>query len=151
MEAAIPHLEQALKAAPGDASAHYYLGSALASTGRAAGGVREWRTALSLQRDFVPAMSRLADLLSSSPDDSLRNGAEAVGLAERAANLTRGQEPSILDTLGAAYAEAGRFPEAITAARHALTLAIQQNDKALAAGVNARIALYEAQKPFRAR
>jgi protein O-mannosyl-transferase len=96
-------------------------------------------------------MSRLADVLSSSPDDSLRNGAEAVGLAERAANLTRGQEPSILDTLGAAYAEAGRFPEAITAARRALALAIQHNDKALAAGVSARIALYEAQKPFRAR
>ncbi|MDR3717819.1 MAG: tetratricopeptide repeat protein [Bryobacteraceae bacterium] len=151
MEAAIPHLEQALKAAPGDASAHYYLGSALASTGRPAEGVREWRAALSLQRDFVPAMFRLADLLSSSPDDSLRNGAEAVELAERAANLTRGQEPSILDTLAAAYAEAGRFAEAITAARRALTLAVQLNDKALAAGVNARIALYEAQKPFRAR
>jgi Flp pilus assembly protein TadD len=151
MEAAIPHLEQALRATPGDASAHYYLGIALASTGHAVEGAREWRAALSFQRDYVPALFRLADLLSSSPNDSLRNGAEAVGLAERAANLTHGQEPAILDTLGAAYAEAGRFAEAITTAQSALTLAMQHNDRALASGVKARIALYEAQKPFRAR
>jgi len=50
-----------------------------------------------------------------------------------------------LDTLAAAYAEAGRFAEAVQAARQALILATEP----LAAELKARIALYEDQRPFR--
>ena len=50
----------------------------------------------------------------------------------------------MLDTLAAAYAEAGRFPEAVETARHALTLASEP----LADGVKARMALYESKSPF---
>ena len=42
-----------------------------------------------------------------------------------------------------------RFPEAVQTARKALDLATQQNDRALADALRARIALYEAGKPFR--
>jgi phosphomannomutase len=50
--------------------------------------------------------------------------------------------------LAAAYAEAGRFPDAISAARQALELAQQQNNPLLADLVRARLAFYEAGKPF---
>jgi hypothetical protein len=51
--------------------------------------------------------------------------------------------------LAAAYAEAGRFPEAVQTARKALELATQQNNQALAESIKAKIPLYEAGKPFR--
>ena len=58
------------------------------------------------------------------------------------------QRPDVLDTLAAAYAEAGRFPEALATARKALELATQQNNRALADALRAHIALYEAGKPY---
>ena len=55
----------------------------------------------------------------------------------------------LLDTLAAAYAEAGRFAEARTTALQALRLAMQEGNRALVDGLRARIALYEAGKPYR--
>ena len=82
------------------------------------------------------------------PNASVRNGTEAVELAERAVKLSGGHEPAILGTLAAAYAEAGRFPEAVQTAHKALDLARQQNKQALAESIQAKIRLYEAGKPF---
>ncbi len=68
--------------------------------------------------------------------------------AKRAVELSR-SEVHTVDTLAAAYAEAGRFPEALATARKALELARQQNNPALANALRTRIALYEAGKPLR--
>ena len=69
---------------------------------------------------LVPGDARLpgamAWLLATSPEASLRDGARAVELAQRAVRLTGGREPDALDTLAAAYAEAGRFAEAVETA-----------------------------------
>ena len=94
-------------------------------------------------------MNDTAWLLATNPNASVRNGAEAVELAQRAIELSSGQEPAILGTLAAAYAEAGRFAEAVQTARKALELATQQNKPALAESIRAKIRLYEAGKPFR--
>ena len=75
-------------------------------------------------------MNCLAWVLATCPEASVRNGAEAVELARRAVKLSDGREPAILGTLAAAYAEAGRFPEAVQTARKALELATQQNKQA---------------------
>jgi tetratricopeptide (TPR) repeat protein len=148
-DAAIPHLEQATQAAPESAEAHYHLGAAYSGQGRIEDGLREWRKSIALEPNYVPALFRLAQILASNPNPKLRSGGEAVELAERAASLTARQQPAVLDALAAAYAEAGRFTEAIETARRALGMATQQNDRGLAAGLNARIALYEAGTPFR--
>jgi Flp pilus assembly protein TadD len=89
-------------------------------------------------------LNRVARVLATSPDASLRNGAEAVVVAERAAGLTGGREPTILETLAAAYAEVGRFAQAVETARRALSLATREDEQPLAAGLRASIALYEA-------
>ena len=146
---AVPHLEQAVQTAPNSGDAHYHLGDAYARQKRLANAMGEWRKTLELDPDYVPALFRVADVLATNPNPSLRNGSEAVQLAEHAAKLTGGQEPVILDTLAAAYAEAGRFPEAIDTAQRALSIATQQNDKQLADGLKLRIALYQASTPFR--
>ena len=63
--------------------------------------------------------------------------------------MSGGQDPVILDTLAAAFAEVGRFPEAVQTTRQALALATQQNNLLLAGDLKARLALYEANIPFR--
>ena len=94
-------------------------------------------------------MNQAAWLMATSSDASLRNGADAVELARRAVQLVGEREPTTLDTLAAAYAEAGRFPEAVATARKAIELANQQNARVLADTLRARIALYQAGKPVR--
>ena len=146
---AIPHLAKALEADPGSAEAHYHMGVALAQQGKPADAVAEWRKSLAIQPDNVLALNRLAQVLATSADSSLRDGAEAVRLAEHAAGLTESPDPALLDTLAAAYAEAGDFPLAVDTARRALQLAADRREDRLAEGVRARLALYEAGKPFR--
>jgi len=149
MEAAVPHLEQAVDTAPESADGHYHLGDAYAGEKRVANAMGEWRRAIAIDGNYVPALSRLADVLATSSNPYLRNGGEAVELAERAANLTGSQQPVILDTLAAASAEAGRFTEAIATAKRALAIVNEQKDRQLADGLKLRIVLYEASTPFR--
>ena len=101
-----------------------------------------------LQPNDAALPNDTAWMLATNPNASVRNGTEAIELAERALRLSGGNEPAILGTLAAAYAEAGRFPEAAAAARKALELATQQNKRALADALRARLALYEAGRPF---
>ena len=87
--------------------------------------------------------------MATSPEPSLRNGKEAVRLAERASGLCRGQDPHILDTLAAAYAEAGLFPDAVQTANKALELAAGHNKAALVDSLQTLIKLYQAGSPYR--
>jgi hypothetical protein len=73
-------------------------------------------------------LDELAWLLATYPDPRSRDGAEAVRLAERACTLTKRQIPVILNTLGAAYAEAGDFPRAVSAIEEALKRAHASGD-----------------------
>jgi tetratricopeptide (TPR) repeat protein len=147
---AIAELEQAVQLDPRQAAAHQYLGELLFQTpGRTAEALAQWRTALSLQPDQPVILNRIARVLATSPDPALRNGAEAVSLAERAVQLSNGQAPLFIDTLAAAYAEAGRFPEAVATERRALEFAASANNPQITSAVNARIALYQANTPLR--
>ena len=108
--------------------------------------------------DEIVLLNNTAWLLATSPDASLRNGVEAVGYARRAAQLTRGQEPVILGTLAAAYAEEGQFSDAVETAHgrepchttdaRAVDLAAQQNRRTLAESIAAKIPLYQAGTPY---
>jgi len=146
---ALPHLEKAVSIDPASAEAHYKLGALYYLGHKVPEALAEWRRAVALDPKHVLALNRAALVLAASPDSSLRNGSEAVALAERAVQLSAGRDPAFLDTLAAAYAEAGRFPEATQTARRALDLASQQRDSQLARALTTRIALYEAKTPFR--
>jgi tetratricopeptide (TPR) repeat protein len=147
---AIEHLEKALAIKPNLLEAHYYLGSSLYfSQGRAQEALAHWREALRLDPNFLPAMNDAAHALAASPNAADRNGAEAVRFAERAVQLSGARIPAYLDTLAAAYAEVGRFPDAVATESKALDLAAQQNRGPLVEGLKARIKLYEARQPYR--
>jgi Flp pilus assembly protein TadD len=87
----------------------------------------------------------LAWLLATSPEAAIRNGGEAVKLAARAVDLSHGRNASMLDALAAAYADVGRFPEAVATVRRALELAPPQ----LVPALKARLELYLRGNPFR--
>jgi Flp pilus assembly protein TadD len=95
------------------------------------------------------AANNLAWVLATNPDAQLRNGAEAVQLAERACELSHNEEPMFIGTLGAAYAEAGRFQDAVATAKRAHALALQKGLPDLAQRNAELLKLYEAGKPFR--
>ena len=80
-------------------------------------------------------------------DPTLRDTSEAVVLAERAV----AGAPSIatFDALAAAYASAGRFEEAVKAARSGIDLAVSAGQHEAAAQFRIRLQLYEQRKPFR--
>jgi tetratricopeptide (TPR) repeat protein len=150
VDEAIAQFGMALQIKPDFADAHYHLGRALTRQGQIGEAIRQYHQTLKVKPDHAEAWNSLAWLRATYPEASFRDGAEAVKSAQRAAQLTGGRDAPILDTLGAAYAEAGRFPEAVQAARKALDLATQQNNQSLAESIKAKLALYEAGTPFRA-
>jgi tetratricopeptide (TPR) repeat protein len=145
---AIAQFERALKIKPDDAGVHGNLANALSARGRPAEALAHYETALRIQPHHVETQKNLAWLRATCPQASLRNRDEAIELAQRANKLCGGKRPDVLDCLAAAYAAAGWFPEALVTARQALELATQQNAHPLADALRARIALYEAGKPF---
>ncbi|HEY3444519.1 MAG TPA: tetratricopeptide repeat protein [Paludibaculum sp.] len=140
--------QEILAADPTSMEALVNLGGVYLVQGDYAAAVRTLREARRLEPDRQPVLGNLAWLLATCPDANVRNGAEAATLAERAAELTRRADPVILDTLAAAYAEAGRFSDAINAAEQALALSATRGDPGLTAALKARLALYQAGRPY---
>jgi tetratricopeptide (TPR) repeat protein len=141
--------EQATREKPDDARLHYLYAVNLAIQGDAVQAVNHYHQALTLKPDMVEALNNLAWILAASPSDALRNGAEAVRLAERACELSQRREPVLLGTLAAAYAEAGRFDEAVTTAEKARDLASAGGLKDVAAKNAELLELYRAGRPYR--
>lgn len=148
---AIVQFERALALNPELTEAHYNLGDTLYYLqGKVPEALAHWREVLRKQPNHLPVLDQAARVLATSSDADLRNGDEAVVLAERAVQLSGGRDPAILDTLAAAYAEAGRFPEAIETASRALTLAMEGNKPSMAETLKTRVALYKDNTPLRA-
>jgi Flp pilus assembly protein TadD len=146
---AIVHFQKALELQPDFANARNNLDLAQSQRKRILKDLAARRESLRSRPEDVALLNDTAWLLATNPNASIRNGAEAVELAQRAAQLSEGREPAVLGTLAAAYAEAGRFSEAVETARKALKLATQQNNEPLAESIKAKIPLYEAGTPFR--
>lgn len=148
---AIVEYQKVLQAHPASADAHANLGIAWSSTGRAQDARIEYTKALRISPENLPALSNLAWLLATSPDPTLRNGSEAVQLAERAESTSSRNEkhPSVLRILAAAYAETGQFAQAKETAQQALEAAQIQGNTVLSNALRDEIALYELGLPYR--
>jgi FOG: TPR repeat len=93
------------------------------------------------------ALNNAAWFRATCPDPRYRNGQEAIELATRACNLDKWKDADEIDTLAAAYAEAGNFAEA---ERYELkALGVMEPGEALRSKFQERLALYRAKKPFR--
>jgi hypothetical protein len=89
-------------------------------------------------------------VLATCNDSQHRNPAEAVRLAEAARELTGGTDASVLDTLAAAYADAGRIDDAVRVGLQAEELATKAENPAMARAFRQRVdAFYRTGLPFR--
>jgi tetratricopeptide (TPR) repeat protein len=149
LDEAIGQYQWVLKARPDEPRSRLALDRALAVRKGFDDAIAEYRNILALRPNDPVAQNDLAWLRATCPSESRRNGEEAVELARRALQHGTEPDPGFLDTLAAAYAEVGRFPDALQTARSALNLAERQGKERLAAGIRARLAMYEAGKPFR--
>ena len=150
MDEAIVHYQKALQLRPKSADIHANLGSALLAKARVRDAMAEYTKALQISPENVAALSNLAWLLATSADASLRNGSEAVALAERAESASSRSDShgTVLRIVAAAYAEAGRFREAKEAAQKALETANIQGNTVLADELQGELALYELGLPY---
>jgi tetratricopeptide (TPR) repeat protein len=145
---AIENYRQAIQVNSNRPETFFYLGMILGQLGRTREAVAQYREALRLNPNLTGALNNLAWALATSPEDELRNGAEAVRLAERACELTHYGEPLFLGTLAAAYAESGRFPEAVTTAEKMEQFATDAGLAAAVAKNRKLLELYRAGKPY---
>ncbi|MCW5888986.1 MAG: tetratricopeptide repeat protein [bacterium] len=143
---AAPHLARAVELDPEAPSARFNLALVLLAQGEAPRGVAQLRAALRLRPGWPPATNRLAWVLATSADAAVRRPDEAVQLAEGLARET--PTADALDTLAAAYAAAGRFPEAIRTAEAALAAARDAGEPEVAEVVETRLARYRRGEPF---
>jgi len=151
VDEAVMHLKRALAIRPDLAAACNNLGTALVQEGRIDEAIVQFQKALAIQPGFVEAQGGLAHIawvLATSPNPAVRSGTKAVELARQTDRLSNGRNPVMETTLAAAYAEAGRFPEAVTTAQRALQLANSQNNAALIAALKAQLKLYQAGSSF---
>jgi tetratricopeptide (TPR) repeat protein len=152
-DAAIRCYQEALRTDPRSAQAHYDLAATLTDPlikldKKNELVVKHLREALRWKPDWVEAMNNLAWMLATHEKKEIRNGAEAVRLATRACELTGYKNARVVGTLDAAYAEAGRFAEAIDTARRGCALALAAGENELADAARARLELYQAGKPY---
>ena len=145
----ILHLNRALALDPDYTSAHANLAEAYGASGKRALAAEQFALALNAAPDKPFLLNRLAWLLATSPEDAIRNGPRAVELAERAVSLTTRQDIMSLETLSAAYAEVGRFEDAVRVAREALAQAERQGNDAAARDLAHRIPGFEMRQKHR--
>jgi tetratricopeptide (TPR) repeat protein len=130
------------------AEAHSALAATYERQGRVREAIEEYRAALRACDDYEGTLNNLAWLLATTPEDSLRNGTEAVRLAEHACRLTHNDTTVYIGTLAAAYAEAGRFADAVATAQKAVDCARLRNETPLAERNQQLLELYRAGKAY---
>jgi tetratricopeptide (TPR) repeat protein len=148
VDEAITHFQKALQIKPDFAEAHNNLGNAMLQKGKVDEAITHFQRALQIKPDFLEVLNNLAWLLATCPDAHIRDGVQAVKYAGRACELTHHGVTLIVGTSAAAYAEAGRFDDAIAAAQKACALAAAAGEQDLLEKNQKLLALYRAHQPY---
>jgi len=146
---AMEHYAAAARANPADWRALYLSGKALLKQGHDREAIPCFQQALQIDPSNLHVLIYLAQVLASDENPEVRDGKAALTLASRANDLTSGTQPAMLDALGMACAELGRFEDAQKAAQEALNLTQAGGLTNDAAEVQQRLHLYQGHQPFR--
>jgi len=149
IDKAILHFQITLSIEPQNAEVCTSLGNAFLLKREAREAIRYYDRALQLAPESASTLNNLAWVFSTCTDDSLRDGARAIQLSQKAVELSQWQDPTFLRTLAAAFAETGRFNDAIQMSQKALQLAVAQNNSRLASRLRTDVDLYETKLPCR--
>jgi Flp pilus assembly protein TadD len=146
---AMEHYAAAARLDPADWRAPYLKGKALLKQGRDLEAIPYFRQAMQMDPDNLHVLIYLAQVLASDENPKVRDGPTAFALASRANILTGGAQPAMLDVLGMACAELGRFDDAQKAAQEALNLTKAGGLTNDAVVVQQRLRLYQNHQPWR--
>ncbi len=117
-------------------------------TGNFHRAVEAYQKALAINPNSPEALNNLAWIQATCPDETVRDGAKAVEHAEAACRLTDYKQSGMISTLGTAYAEAGRFPEAIAMAEKAIQMETTNGETQFGAINRQLLMLYQAGKAY---
>ena len=153
LDEAIIHFQKALAIEPDCAENQYDLGCIFLQAGRLDEAIVHFQKALEIKPDCAEdhdptENNNFACSLATNPEAGKRNGAVAVILAEGACRRTHYQVTAMVGTLAAAYAEAGRFDDAISTAQKAITLARRNGESDLLQKNQELLALYLKHQPY---
>ncbi|MDB6028951.1 MAG: hypothetical protein JWM68_5174 [Verrucomicrobiales bacterium] len=146
---ALPHFVESTRLKPTFAPGFLALGMASSQTRQFASAINAYNKALQINPDFMQALINLGWILASHNDANLRNGPEALRLAQHAVELSHEGDPDSLDLLAAAYAECKKFPEAATTVSKAISVANAKGESSRATQLEARLELYRSGQPLR--
>jgi protein O-mannosyl-transferase len=146
---AVELFRESIAAGAPDPNIHSQYALALSHVGRLREARSHYATAALLKPELTAALEGLAWILATAADPQLRDGNQAVALAERACDLTGRKDPIMLKTLAAAYAEVGRFAEAIAGAQAAEALAAQSGDSQVCEDCRQMIAQFKGNTAWR--
>jgi tetratricopeptide (TPR) repeat protein len=148
IEEAIAHYRKLVETPPPDAGSHLALAKALLRTGAEKEAAFHLEKALAIEPNSLAALSNLAWLLATGSDSTLRNSAKAIEFAERAKELSKSTDATVLRTLAAAYAENGQVAEALETSERALSLASAQGRENVAAALRRERVVYESRRSY---
>jgi len=144
---AIADCTKALELNPRYTEAYSNRGTAWFYKGDYDRAIADCTKALELNPRYADAYHQLALILATCPEKRYRNATKAVALAQKAVQLS--PEANFLDTLAAAYAEAGRYGDAIATQKRAITLLNKEGKTDELAEYIGRLESYKADKPLR--
>lgn len=150
VEGAVAQFREALRLKPDYTHVYGNLAYALMTLGRAQEALTVYREALEIRPDWPTVQNNLAWMLATHPDASIRDGAEAVRLAEALCESTNYSQPVPLDTLAASYAEAGNMDRAVYMAELAVSLAMSEGQHDLALEIRNRLEFYRNGQSYQA-
>jgi tetratricopeptide (TPR) repeat protein len=140
--------QNAIALQPNNADAYLGLGLISQGAGLDSDAVVQYRNAIKADPNTALALNNLAWILAADSDPALRNGPEAVSLAERACRITHDERSVFIGTLANAYAEAGRFDDALATAKKAHDVALAHNESHVAERNAQLLKLYKTHKAF---
>jgi tetratricopeptide (TPR) repeat protein len=148
IDGAITEWNAVLSIQPEDPETLTNIANAFVLKGRLRDAIAHYERALQSEPENARALNNFAWILATAPDDSIRDGAKAVALAQRA-NRISGNDPLFIRTLAAAYAEAGQFDAAIESASRASEKADAQAQPDLGSQIREETNLYRQHRPLR--
>jgi tetratricopeptide (TPR) repeat protein len=143
LDEAIGHFSQTLRLEPNNAEAHYSIGVALAMTDKPREAIEHLKQAIQLKPSWSEPAIWMARILATYPDPAVRDPNNAVIIATHAAELTKYQDPEVLETLAAGYAAMGQFELAVKTAQEALALASAAQNNELVSRLRDTIERYK--------
>lgn len=143
IDEAVDHYQQAVELADNQGPVLIRLADALVRREDYAEAIERYRQGLWLIEPESVVLNRVAWLLATCPVVELRDCERAIEIAEHLCRITDYKHPVAMDTLAAAYAECGRWADAVTFVRHAIDTAIADNDPKLADSFRPRLEIYE--------